>query len=177
MTDLIIPKNAGYDYRQPFYRATIVRPDGIRIPLWTKLDLTEDERQSIGFYYIRSLSYVKEVSINLQLAYLPIMKVSMSFPYREGIEFLNSKAIEWGYSELEIVFGYTGGSPDGLSLAGIGSATILSPTYKGVLLQPSIDISPAEVNITLNAQGVGGFSANNTTRQGGPYFGSRRAFF
>ncbi len=152
-----------YDYRSPFMRATIIRPNGDRFPLWTDLGLTPQQKESIGLT-INSLAYLQELSIEIQAAYLPIMKARLVFPYKEGIAFLNSKLIEWGYSTLEVIFGYTGGAPGG---------KVLSPVYQGTLLQPDIDIG-TQVTVTLNAQGVGAFAAANTTRTGGPYTKTRK---
>ena len=178
---------AATDYRQPFVRATLVIPSkgkpvedqGRRYPLWTNLNLSPQEQEDAELWNdsnnqpIDALPYLQDLTIEMQAAYLPIIKARLNFPYREGIAFLNSKLIEWGYSNLEVVLGYTGGSPDGPVLAGENSTSITSPTFIGTILVPEIDIG-SQVAITLNAQGVGGFAAAGTTRAGGPYSGRRR---
>lgn len=167
-----LTSNFSVDYRSPFMRATIVRPDGNRFPLWTNLGLTEAQKESVRLT-TNTLPYLQELTIELQPAYVPIMKAKLVFPYREGLAFLNSKLIEWGYSTLEVVIGYTGGSPSGPYIIGNSSGKVLSPTFQGILLQPDVQIGN-EISITLNAQGIGAFAAANTTRTGGPYVGSRR---
>ena len=145
-----------YDYRSPFMRASIIRPDGQIYPLWTDIGLTPLQKESLGLQ-LNSLAFLQELTVELQPAYLPIMKARLVFPYREGIIFLNSKLVEWGYSTLEVIFGYVGGSP---------SQKILSAPYRGTLLQPEIETSAQQITVTLNAQGVGGFAAAGTSRIG-----------
>lgn len=182
MTDIINKlgdSSYRYDYGHPFARCTIVTTDGIRVPLWTNLALKPEEQEAIGLwdyyggYSLNALPYVQEVSIELQPAYLAIMKVRLLFPYREGIAFLNSRLVEWGYSTLEVIMGYTGGSPQGPRFFGQQASGVLSPSFTGVIMQPEIEIG-SQISVTLNAQGTGGFAAVGTTRTGGPYVDSRK---
>ena len=47
---------------------------------------------------LKSLAWIQEVNVDLQLAHLPKISVNMSPPFREGVRFLNSELIEYGIS-------------------------------------------------------------------------------
>jgi hypothetical protein len=91
----------------------------------------------------RALAFVQEITIETQLAHLPIITVQLNPPYRDAINF------------LEVQFGYISSTT--------GAGALVSPVYSGVLLKPEVALGQ-DVTITLNAQGVSGFSA---TRQAG----------
>lgn len=144
------------DYRNPFLSATIVTPDGERYPMWLRTPASAQASARLG--KTNSLAFVTEVSVELQLAYLPIIKATITPPYRNAIDFLNSRLIEWGQSILEVQFGYVvqqARDPNDPSRP--AGRAILSPVYSGVLLKP--DVTLGESTIVLNAQGVGGFAA------------------
>jgi len=165
--------NAAFDFYSPFFAAAIItdpdNPASTRFPLWTNLTTdhqvvlaAQNQQQwKIDHDHLHSLSFLTELSVELQLAYLPIITATLAPPYREAIAFLDSPLIEWGRSVLEVQFGYTGGAPDG---------PILSHPLSGVLLKPEVNLGD-QPTITLHAQGIGGFSA---TRQEGNRTFSRR---
>lgn len=147
------------DYRNPFLSATIVTPDGDRYPLWTETSPIAQSSARLGNTF--SLPFISELSVEIQLAYLPIIKVTLTPPYRDAINFLDSKLIEWGQSILEVQFGYVAQQPQGFSdlISGrpAGQA-ILSDLYSGIILKPEVQLGE-DITITLTAQGVGGFAA------------------
>jgi hypothetical protein len=138
------------DYRNPFMAATIVTVEGDRFPLWLKTSAAAQAAARLGGTF--SLPFVTELSVELQLAYLPIIKLTLTPPYRNAIDFLNSRLIEWGQSTLEVQFGYVQQQSSGSGRA------VLSPVYSGILLKPEVQ-QGQDTTIVLNAQGVGGFAA------------------
>ena len=152
------------DFRNPFFSCRIITENGTTYPLWAKNPASRSapSLSSAGLKVAKAFPYVTEITVEMQLAYLPVIKVSLAPPYREGIDFLNSKLVEWGQSILEVEYGY------------IQNRTpIMSAPLSGVLLKPDIQLGP-DLSITLNAQGVGGFGAsrqqgtitlNNVTRK------------
>lgn len=137
---------AAYDFYSPWFGAAIVNSDGSRFPLWSNAWGGASVRPSDVPEDVPALSYVTDASLEITLGEVPTMSVTLNPPFREGIAFLDSELIEWGASTLELQFGYTGGQ------------SIRSPVYSGIMLQPAISIG-AEITITLNAHGTGGFSA------------------
>jgi hypothetical protein len=162
--------DARYDFYNPFLSATIIAVDGKRYPLWTKqksADLASARLQDTV-----SLPFLQEVTVEIQLAYLPIMKATLTPPYRDAINFLNSQLVEWGQSQLEVQFGYLGALTSAVGASQAQASVVLSPAYKGILLKPEIQMGQ-DIVITLNAQGVGGFAAvrqksNRTIRNATP---------
>jgi len=148
--------NIKSDFRNPFVRVTIITADGIRFPLWTGLGISDEVRQKAHLADLTALPFVRDVSIELQLGYIPIIKATLAMPYKDAINFLNSRLIEWGHSTLEVVFGYASSG---------GSSGELSPPLSGIILQPQIQMG-IETVITLNAQGVGGFAMQGTAAGG-----------
>lgn len=138
------------DYRNPFLSATIVTTDGDRFPLWLKTPASKQASARLGS--TSSLAFVTELTVEMQLAYLPVIKLTLTPPYRNAIDFLNSRLIEWGQSILEVQFGYV------VRRSGGSGQTILSPVYSGILLKPEVQ-QGSDTVITLSAQGVGGFAA------------------
>lgn len=146
-----------FDFYSPFMAAWIVQnpenPEGTRFPLWVEGVSTARRHElmhsGIGLDDdLQSLAFCTEISVELQLAYVPKITATLTPPFREGLAFLNSPLIEWGNSVLEVQFGYTGGSS--------GDA-VLSPVFSGILLKPEITIGQ-DLSITLNAQGIGAFT-------------------
>lgn len=146
------------DFFNPFISATIITVDGQRFPLWLKTDPAAQSaaRLPSGPRGTSSLSFVSEFTVEMQLAYLPIIKVTLTPPYSDAINFLDSRLIEWGQSQLEIQFGYLAKSTN--PTGGYNGRAILSPVYTGILLKPEVQLGQ-DVVITLSAQGVGGFAA------------------
>lgn len=154
-----------YDFYSPFMSAWIVtNPDdaqGTRFPLWVE-GVRPDQRSDLvpkspdgsdgDTSYIEelsSLAFCTEITVELQLAYVPRITATLNPPFRDGLAFLNSSLIEWGNSTLEVQFGYTGGAPEDV---------VLSPVFSGTLLKPEVSVGE-DITITLNAQGIGAFPA------------------
>jgi hypothetical protein len=72
----------------------------------------------------------------------------MEPPYEEGIAILNSTLVEFANSFIEVRMGYVNTQ---------NHLVVVGPTWRGFTVQPEISIGP-RISITLNAQGVGGFS-------------------
>lgn len=153
-----------YDFYSPFLSASIVQnpdaPNATRFPLWVE-GVSPDQARSIvplnpdgsvassgDVDALKSLAFVSELTIELQLAFIPRITAVLTPPFRDAKAFLNSSLIEWGNSTLEVQFGYTGGAPEDV---------VLSSVFSGVLLQPEVTIGN-DISITLNAQGVGAFT-------------------
>ena len=99
---------------------------------------------------LRSIPYLSEISVRLQLDSIPQITAVLTPPYHEAIALLDSPILDWGgLSELECQFGYLG--PQGLQVAN-------SPTYKGIILKPEYELG-VETVLTVKAQGVGGYHA------------------
>lgn len=153
---------ARFDFYNPFMTAIIETPDGKRFPLWLQTNSTDRAAARLSDDTV-SLPFLQELTVEIQLAYLPIIKATLTPPYRDAINFLDSTLIEWGQSVLEVNFGYI-----------IGDNAVLSPLpYRGILFKPEVQLGQ-DIVITLTAQGVGGFAAakqeanetiNNATRR------------
>lgn len=135
-----------FDFRNPFMAATIITTSGDRYPLWLKTSKVKQQSAGLGGTY--SLPFLQEISVELQLAYLPIIKATLAPPYKNAIDFLNSSLIEWGQAQFEVLFGYAVG----------GGQSVIAGPFTGILLKPEIQYGQDTV-ITLHAQGVGGFGA------------------
>lgn len=146
-----------YDFHSPFMAAAIITADGDRVPLWSNNGpggQLQGSPATVLASGLESLPWLQQLDVTLQLAYLPVIRATLTPPYTEGIKFLNSELIEWGVSRLEVQMGYAAGAiPSG----------IMTPVFTGLLLKPDVTIGQ-DIQIVLNAQGVGGFSA---TRQEG----------
>lgn len=139
-----------YDFRAPYMSAVIVTPGGVRVPLWTELQLSAAQRDSINLG-VSSLPYLSELEITLPLGDVPTIRAQLTPPFLDARAFLNSSVIEWGLSTIEVQFGYSGGN---------GQA-VLSPIFAGILLKPDVSLGQ-DASITLNAQGSGGFGSLRT---------------
>jgi hypothetical protein len=160
-----------YDYFSPFMRASIItdpsNPDATRVPLWMNLgadsDYTKLKPVQLDGYSgsgaskknLSSLAFLSSVNIELGLSAIPKITASLTPPYLDAREFLDSALMNWGSSELEVQIGYIG-SKDG---------TYLSPLYRGRLDKPDITFG-TDVTIGLTAQGVGGFFLRTTGANG-----------
>lgn len=138
-----------YDFSNPFVSAAIVSVDGKRYPLWSGLD--EKDAGTAGLGSTAALAFLQEVTIEIQLAYLPLIKATLSPPYRDAINFLDSSLMEWaGGARLEVQFGY---------LSNTSQNAVLSNVFTGMMGKPEVQLG-TDCTITLNAQGVGSFSAS-----------------
>lgn len=157
----------GTDFSNPYLAAAIVLGSGERFPLWSGKDLnslnTTGKRDANGGQYVgygppEALSYLSDVTIELQLNSVPVIKAVLRPPFREGLRLLNSELVLFGRNQLEVVVGYASGRSD------LANGALLSPIFKGLLLRPDIQIG-SETVITLNAQGLGGFGAKRQTTE------------
>lgn len=149
-----------YDFYSPFMSAVIVTPTGERFPLAMNTKdgaLTDAGRLSQSKLGFPSLSYLEQLTIEMTLGYIPKITATFTPPMAEGMKFIDSELSEWGLSHIEVQFGYASGTPSG---------PVLSPPFTGLLLKPDVQIG-ADINITLNAQGVAGYSMSRTERNKG----------
>lgn len=148
-----------YDFSASYFVAAITNHSSPNnntpnyIPFWGSI-VGDNQRSSKSTFPLGAMAWVQEITVELNLGNVPIITCQLSPPFREGMEFLDAE-IEYGRAELHVQVGYTGGNSEG--------GPILSPVFTGLLLEPSIAIGE-DIQITLNAQGVGGFS---TIRQAG----------
>jgi len=156
---------ASFDFYNPYVSASIYDPvKGVNYPLWSNVDAAVLDAAGVR-PELRALSYLKELTVTLDLGPIPVLAATLEMPYREGIAFLDSELIEWGQSHLRAQFGYTGGTSNDM---------VLSPIFSGIIMKPAVAISGEQVSITYNAQGLGGYSAvrqktgYNTEQDGGP---------
>jgi len=142
-----------YDFSNPFMIATIVTPDG-KYPLWTnnKEAVIANRNDGGGNYDVglRALSFLSEIVVEVQLALLPIIKATLTPPFREAVALMDSKLLTWGVNTIEVQFGYVSDTT---------SNTVLSPVYSGILMKPEVNFG-TDITITLNAIGVSGLAAS-----------------
>lgn len=135
----------GHDFSNPYVAASLTTKDKREFAFWTspgnavKSGTFGDGGEESP---LKSMAFLQEVVVELQLAYIPIITLTLSPPFRDGIAFLDSELIEWGQSTISVQFGYVGGKEK------------LSPKYSGVMLKPDVTIGE-DVSIAINAQGVG----------------------
>lgn len=153
------------DFSSPFFSAAIVvnPKQGVgerRYPLWfsgspvvarqgrnlTEVNGFTGSTEDISF---ESLSYVESVSVELGLAYVPVLSASLTPPFHEAKKLLDSEIIEWATSALEIQFGYT---------TGVGG---ISPPFRGLIQAPDISYG-GDITINLKAQGASGYFLDTT---------------
>lgn len=139
---------ANYDFSGPFFGATIITRNQERYPLWTdkkQLKTTVKDAKAAEI----ALSFLSELSVQLQLGFLPIIKAKLTPPYREGMAFLESELAEWGINTLEVQLGYSSGT---------GQGAVLSPVFVGQIFNTEVSLGES-IEITLNAQGVAALDA------------------
>lgn len=126
-----------YDVSNPVFSLAIVDDDNnVRIPLWLK---STEVRVPSGME-LPPLAVVTDLTVELQLGLLPKITANLSLPHEDGVKLLDSKAIVWGRSRLEVIFGYV-----------FGEGSDLSPVYTGQLLEPDVQLGATELSITLSA--------------------------
>jgi hypothetical protein len=148
-----------FDFYSPFMRAVITAADGTRFPLWTDLnentdfganDIREQASLARDEYTPHALSYVTEISVELDLGMIPKIEVTLNPPLEEARRLLNSRVLEWTTSTIEVEFGYTsGGEP------------IIAGPFSGIILQPQVTLGTS-ASITITAQGTAGFALERT---------------
>jgi hypothetical protein len=131
------------DFRSPFFAVAIRSASGKILPLWR---LSEDDPEvTKQFPNTRGFAWVAQVSVENNLGDVPILSAQLTPPFREGLEFLDSEFIEFGNSELQIQIGYN-------------DPKVSPQVFTGLLLEPAVSIG-TDIQITLNAHGIGGFAA------------------
>lgn len=137
-----------YDFSAPYVGVAIHdRETGQRTPLWTNDYQGTAVRPSNVSADTLSYPWVTEATIEVPLGdNPPNISVQLEPPFRDGMKFLD-EVFEWGRAELHVQLGYTGGGD-----------RILSRPYIGTIMQPDISIGDS-ITITLNAVGLGSFSA------------------
>lgn len=140
--------DGAYDFSSPFASGHIVNKDGTRIPLWTNSTGPTSTVVSGGMGTTTSpvdisLGIVTEISVELQLAHLPKISVTLSPPIQNVLALLDSDLITWGQSILEVMFGYVGGTAQG---------PVFSQPFTGLMMKPDVNIG-ADTTITLTGYG------------------------
>lgn len=139
-----------YDFYSPFFRAAIISDprnrEGSRWPLWTFGSPENSKRlsQDPSVNGLNALAYCTEVSVKLNLGYIPELTATLEPPFQDARKFIDSPLVEWTQSLLEVMIGYTNG-PD---------YAVLSPIFEGNIQQPEVSIG-TDASITLKAIGHG----------------------
>lgn len=167
-----------YDFYSPFMSAAIITPQGDRVPLWTNTSTDTGFSTAFGAVASRvtglnganswgsltSLPFLRDLTIRLDLAYLPQMTAVLTPPMSDARILVDSPIMEWGQSVLQAQVGYTTGTGNG--------GVALSPVFEGLLFKPEVNIG-TEYTITLKTQGVAGYSMGVVQNQK-TYKGKRR---
>lgn len=139
-----------FDFYSPFFRAAIITDPkdraNSRWPLWTFGSPEETKQMSSKKTAngLNALAYCTEISLTLQLGYIPNITASLSPPILDARKFIESPLIEWTSSLLTVQFGYTNGP----------NYTVLSPEFEGMIQQPEVSFG-ADASVTLKAVGSG----------------------
>ena len=161
-----------FDYSAPFFRAAIISDaftgSEKRYEMWQKNSdkptslAASDNYVSVNGLTgsgaeldVSSLAFVTDVTVELQLGYIPVLSATLSPPLEDGRKFLDSKLIEYSISALEIQFGYATGPNNGLR----------SPAFTGIISAPEVSYG-SDISITLNAVGIGGYALAATNQHG-----------
>lgn len=134
-------------FENPVVALAIVNEDGdefSRVPLWTNSEDFSGFDQALADADIPSLAVVTDVTVVLELSGLPIISANLSFPYQDGIRFIESGVIQWGKSVLEVQLGY---------VRDAGKADV-SPVYSGTIFDPDVQFSSERMDIALTAKGA-----------------------
>lgn len=145
-----------YDFYSPFVSAALITKSGDRIPLWTNV-LTSGKPETLSASNtvrnnLTSFPFLENLSVELNISYLPRMAATLTPPFQDARAFLDSPLVEWGQTILEAVVGYSSGTPKG---------PVLSVPFQGLVLKPDIGLG-TDTTVVLNAQGVAGYDATVT---------------
>lgn len=151
--------DASFDFFSPFFRAAIITDpknrEGSRWPLWVfgSEEQSQQKSQTHEANGLGALAFVTDITVKLNLAYIPTITVTLSPPLEDARRLIDSPLIEYakgsGSSVLQVQFGYTNG-PDG---------QVISPPFEGSIIAPPSVSFGAEAAITLTGTGTGGFNA------------------
>jgi hypothetical protein len=145
-------------FENPVMALSITNEDsdfGTRVPLWTNAKDFSGYNQALVDANIPSLAVVTDVTVVIDLSGLPVISANLSFPYQEGIAFIESGLIEWGKTILEVQFGYVRDK---------GKADV-SPVYSGTIFDPDVQFSAERMDIAIIAKGL-----NDAATRGGAVF-------
>lgn len=109
---------------------------------------------------LANLAYVSEVQVEVHMERNSRVAVTLTPPFEDGLEIINSPLIQWGVGTLQIQIGYTTGSgPTG---------SLRTLVYGGLLQKPDVSIG-SDMTITLNALGVG-YALSTANNANGRHF-------
>ena len=143
-----------YDFYSPFVSATIITRKGDRVPLRTNVfdgkvtsagNKIKDIKEMLGLV---SLPFLENLRVDLDLSMLPTITATLTPPFNDARNFIDSILMEFGQSELEVIFGYSSGTPDG---------PVLSTPLTALIMPPSVQLGH-DVIITIRAIGTAGHS-------------------
>lgn len=89
------------------------------------------------------LSYVQDVTVEIDLSLNSKVSITLTPPFDEGIQLINSPIVQWGLGQLFVTIGYS-----------TGSGQIRTFDFGGLMQKPDVKIG-TDVAITLIARGVG----------------------
>jgi len=143
-----------YNFFNPFMSARIITQTD-SFPLWTSGATSSSFQNSAkALNGLNALAFVREITVENQLGDIPIISVTLTPPYEDGIKFIDSELIEFGQKStnmrLQVQIGYANTG---------GKTAILSDIFEGALLKPPEVRFGADMSITLHAQGIGGSTA------------------
>jgi hypothetical protein len=135
-------------------RATIIAGDK-KYPLWVNNEAPlivnrNDKGGDVVNAESKALAFVSELVVEVQLALLPKITVTLTPPFRDAMALMDSTLLTWGVNTIEVQFGYVSDTTN---------TTVLSPVYSGILMKPEVTFG-TDVTITLNAIGVSGLAAS-----------------
>lgn len=164
MADTRPPKNLGdYDFYSPFFTAAVVAQSGNRYPLTvaaesgnklsvggaSALKLTGLTASGAETTELTYLPFLTEVTVEMEMGFIPIISATLNPPFELARKMIDTEAVEFMSSTLEVTFGYSAGRGNSTQLA-------VSPTFMGLITKPDISLG-ADITIALNAQGTGGY--------------------
>jgi hypothetical protein len=159
---------ASYDFSAPYVAVRIVDAEGNTYPFWVDVSRSMDSLTSEEVIEIGSMAFLQTATVELNFSMLPKLSVNIVPDFEAGIRFLDSKLADAGGANiLEVQLGYTTGTSEG---------AVLSAVYGGLILNPEVSIGE-EISITLNASGIGGYSAARQTGGRTPSEGESRRDF
>lgn len=139
-----------YDFYNPFMTAKIVLDNGIVYPLWASSDqgllnslITKDAKYD-GLGAPESLGYLQELSIELNLSQVPLIRATIKPPIHEALRLLDSNLVEFGKSRLSVQFGY---------VTSDANTAFISPVFEGLINPPDVRLGD-NPSITINARGL-----------------------
>jgi len=106
---------------------------------------------------LSNLGYVAEVQIEVGMAQNSRISLTLTPPFEDALEFINSPIIQWGVGRLHVKIGYT-----------TGSGETISQEFEGLLQKPNVHIG-SDITITLDALGVG-YSLSTAAGADGRHF-------